>query len=68
MIYNDVHIFSKNVFQGYHKYKDNWPEGSSFASTSHRIYIFTPEFTPQVSTHACTNFLSESREFYKKWR
>jgi len=64
----------ESVLQDYHKYKDNWPEGSSFASASARaqryfkIDIFAPKFAPQVSTYACQNFLSRSREFYKKWR
>jgi len=56
----------ESVLQGYHKYKNNWPEGSNFASASARgqryfkIDIFATEFT-----HA--NFLSRSQEFYNKW-
>jgi len=61
----------ESVLQGYHEYKDNWPEGSNFASASARgqryfkIDIFAPEFAPQASTHTHANFLSGSREFYK---
>jgi len=64
----------ESILQGYHKYKDNWPEGSNFASASARgqryfkIDIFAPEFTLQVFTHTCEKFLSGSWEFYKKWR
>jgi len=53
----------------YDEYKDNWPEGSNFASASARgwrYFIFSPEFVPQVSTHAHEYFLSESLEFCKK--
>jgi len=55
VIYNNVHIFVESVLQGYHKHKDNWPEGSNFASASARgqrcfkINFFAAEFTPQVS-------------------
>jgi len=56
MIDNDVYTFLvESVFQGYHKYKNNWPEGSKFSSASARggrylkIDIFAPEFAPQVS-------------------
>ena len=61
----------ESILQGYHKYKDNWLEGSNFALVSaegqryFKIDICAPEFTPQVSTHAHVNFLSGSREFYK---
>jgi len=47
----------ENALRGYHEYKDNWPEGSNFASASvkgwryFKIDIFVPEFTPQISTH-----------------
>jgi len=50
----------------YHECKDNWPEGSNFASASARgwrYFIFAPEFAPQVSTHAHAKFLSRTREF-----
>jgi len=61
----------ENFLRGYHEYKDNWPEGSNFAFASARrqryfkIDIFTPEFAPQVSTHAHAYFLSRNQEFYK---
>ena len=70
-----MYTFSvESVLRGYHKYKDNWPEGSNFASTSARgwryfkIDIFAPEYASQVFTHECANLLSGSPEFYKKWR
>ena len=34
---NDVHILVESVLQGYHKYKDSYPEGSNFASASARV-------------------------------
>jgi len=61
----------ESVLQGYHEYKDNWPKRSNFASASARglrcfkIDTFAPKFAPQVSTHACANFLSGSQGFYK---
>jgi len=62
-----MYMFSvESVLQGYHEYKDNWPEGSNFASASARgqkyfkIDIFAPKFAPPLSTHAYANFLSES--------
>jgi len=75
-VINNVHVFgrkvSRSVLRGYDKYKDNWPEGSNFASASARgrryfkIDIFAPEFALPISTHARANFLSGSQEFYKK--
>jgi len=59
----DAGLFSvENLLQGYHKYEDNWPEGSNFASSARgwgyfKIDVFAPKFTSQVSTHACVNFL-----------
>jgi len=68
-----MYIFSvASVLRGYHEYKDNWPEESNFVSASakgqryFKIDIFTPKFTPPVSTQAHANFLSISSEFYKK--
>jgi len=61
----------ESVLQGYHEYKDNWPEGSNFAFTSARgwryfkIDIFASKFAPQVSTYACDIFLSRRWEFCK---
>jgi len=63
-------FLAESVLQGYHEYKDNWPEGSDFASASARgqRYFKIDIFAPQVSTHTCANVLSRSREFYKTWR
>jgi len=64
----------ESVLWGYYEYKNNWPEGSNLAFVSAKewkyfmIDIFAPEFTTQVSTHVHANFLSGSREFYKKGR
>jgi len=74
VIDNDVHVFGRKCSSSYYEYKDNWFEGSNFASASakrqryFKTDILAPEFTPQVSTHAHANFLSGSWEFYKKWR
>jgi len=73
MINNNIQIFRESVLQGYHEYKDYWPEGSNFAPASarerryFRIDIFAPEFAPQVSTTTGANFYPKVR-FYKKWR
>jgi len=55
VFYNDVHIFDNPyTYVGYHKYKDNWPEGSNFVSALakgqryFKIDIFVPKFAPQV--------------------
>jgi len=50
MIDNNVNIYSRKCPLSYHEYKDNWPEGSNFASTLARgqryfkINIFLPKF------------------------
>jgi len=44
MIDNDVHIFGRKcpfVALSYHEYKDNWLEGSNFASASARGWRLT---------------------------
>jgi len=61
----------ESVLRGYHEYKDNWPEGSNFASASGRgqryfkINIFAPKFTSQVSTHAVQTFYPKSSVLQK---
>jgi len=73
-VINDVHVLVESVLRGYFEYKVVSPEGSNFASASARgqryfkINNFAPEFASPIYTHACANFLSGSREFYKKWR
>jgi len=67
---NDVHVFGRKCLRGCQEDKDSEPAGSNFASASARgrkyfkIDIFSTEFAPPISTHACANFLSGSQEFY----
>jgi len=61
----------ESVLRGYHEYKDNWPEGSNFASASARgqryfkIGILATEFASQVSTYAMQTFYPEVECFTK---
>jgi len=71
VIDNNAHIFSRKCPTRLSWIKDNWPEGSNFASASTRgwsyfkIDIFAPKFAPQVSTHAHVNFYPEVESFTK---
>ena len=74
MIDNNVHILVERVLRSNHEYKDNWPEGSNFASASARgqryfkIDIFTPKSTPQVLLMHMQTFYPEVKRFKQKWR
>jgi len=68
MINNDVNVLVESVLRVTTNImnKDNWLEGSNFASASARgwryfkIDIFAPKFASQVSTHGRANFFRKS--------
>jgi len=61
----------ESVLQGYHEYKDSWPDGLNFVSAAlargwryFKIKIFAPGFAPLVSTpppHVCKLFIQKVR-------
>jgi len=62
VIDSDVHVFGISVLLGYHKYKDNWPEGSN-ASASARGWRYFKLTSSLPSLHF-KSLLTHVQTFY----